>query len=185
MLPDSAKLRAVKAELDRGLRSTRPEFLKWCCDKLSALPTQSATGMNAALWGDNVIDVCGGYPEDLLQTATLELLRTCTFRPSPAEIVKICETKHGERQRMLERVNLMLAGGVAPKADAPVEKPIATRLGRMEHTRSIYVRMGRKLDLERIDRDIAREKGEELRLSPRLSQRRDCERKSARSWGAR
>ena len=161
MLPDSGKLRVVKAELERGLRPTRPAFLKWCCDKLSALPTQSATGMNAALWTDNVIDVCGEFPEDVLQTVTLDLLRGCTFRPSPSEIFKAADAKRGLRQRMLDRVNLMLRGG-RPDQDAPAEKPIETRLGRMEHTRSIYARMNRRLDVDRIDREIAAEKGEQL-----------------------
>jgi len=159
VIPDSSKLRVVKAELERGLQPTRPAFLKWCCDKLSALPTQSSNGVNAALWADNVIDVCGGYPEDVLQSATLELLRSCTFRPSPAEIVKTVEPKHGERKRMLERVNMMLSG-VRPKPDTPAEQPIATRLGRLEHTRAIYVRMKRVADIERIDREIAKERGE-------------------------
>jgi len=159
VLPDSAKLRTVKAELERGLQPTRPAFLKWCCDKLSALPTQSATGMNAALWSDNVIDVCGEFPEDVLQSVTLDLLRSCTFRPSPADIFKAADVKRGLRQRMLERVNLMLRGG-RPDPDAPTEKPIETRLGRLEHTRAIYQRMGRRFDVDRMDREIAKERGE-------------------------
>ena len=156
VLPDSGKLRVVKAELERGLRPTRPAFLKWCCDKLSALPTQSATGMNAALWTDNVIDVCGEFPEDVLQTVTLDLLRGCTFRPSPSEIFKAADAKRGLRQRMLDRVNLMLRGG-RPDQDAPAEKPIETRLGRMEHTRSIYARMNRRLDVDRMHRFVSSE----------------------------
>lgn len=159
VFPDSAKLRTVKAELERGLQPTRPQFLKWCCDKLSSLPTQTATGMNSALWTDNVIDVCAEFPEDILQTVTLELLKSCTFRPSPAEVFKAADAKHGLRKRMLERTNLMLRGG-QPAPDAPAEKPIETRLGRMEHTRTIYVRMKRMTDVARIDREIAVEKGE-------------------------
>ena len=158
-LPETGKLRTVKAELERGLQSTRPQFLKWCCDKLSALPTQTATGMNSALWTDNVIDVCAEFPEDILQTVTLDLLKSCTFRPSPAEVFKAADAKRGLRQRMLDRVNLMLRGG-QPDPDAEAEKPIETRLGRMEHTRSVYVRLKRMNDVARVDQEIATEKGE-------------------------
>lgn len=150
----------MKAELERGLQPTRPQFLKWCCDKLSSLPTQTATGINGALWTDNVIDVCAEFPEDILQTVTLELLKSCTFRPSPAEVFKAADGKHGLRKRMLDRTNLMLRGGQPALPDPSAEKPIETRLGRMEHTRSIYVRLNRMTDVARIDREIAAEKGE-------------------------
>lgn len=120
VLPDPTRVKRVIAELERGLQPTRPEFLKWICDKLSALPTQTASATNAALWSDNVIDVCAEYPEDLLQSACLELLKTRTFRPSPAEIVKAIEAKHGERKRMLARARKLLPE--APKAAAPAEQ---------------------------------------------------------------
>lgn len=119
VLPDPDRVKRVIGELDRGLQPTRPEFLKWICDKLSALPSQTATGVNAALWTDNVVDVCEGYPEDLLQAACLEVLKTKTFRPSPAEIVKLIEPKHAERQRMLARARKLLPG---PKAAAEVPR---------------------------------------------------------------
>lgn len=106
---DRRRVENLIAELQRGLQPTRPPFLKWICDKLSALPTQNGSGLNAALWTDNVIDVCEHYPEDLLQTATLELLRTKTFRPSPAEIVAVIEPRYGERQRMRDRAKTLLA----------------------------------------------------------------------------
>lgn len=108
VLPSPDRARAVIAELERGLQPTRPSFLKWICDKLSALPSQGASGVNAALWTDNVCDVCEGFPEDLLQSACLELLKTRTFRPSPAEIVKVIEPKHAERRRMLARARRLL-----------------------------------------------------------------------------
>jgi hypothetical protein len=157
----------LMAEIERGLRATRPELLKWLCDKLCALPTQNGSGLNAAIWADNVIDVCGHYPEDLLQTATLELLRSETFRPSPAKIVAVIEPRWAERQRMLARAKSLIApkGAAAP----PTEKPLATRLERLKHTRSIYERMGKALDVIRLDREIAQEEG---RLAGEL---RNCE----------
>ena len=111
-------MKRVIAELDRGLQPTRPEFLKWICDKLSALPSQGANAVNAALWADNVCDVCDGYPEDLLQAACLEVLKTRTWRPSPAEIVKLIEPKHAERRRMLARARRLLPESPKPAAEA-------------------------------------------------------------------
>lgn len=117
-MPDPDRVKRVIAELDRGLQPTRPEFLKWICDKLSALPSQGANAVNAALWADNVCDVCDGYPEDLLQAACLEVLKTRTWRPSPAEIVKLIEPKHAERRRMLARARRLLPESPKPAAEA-------------------------------------------------------------------
>lgn len=116
VLPDVARVKVVVAELERGLTPTRPQFLKWICDKLSVLPSQGASGVNAAIWSDNVCDVCEGYPEDLLQSACLELLKTRTWRPSPAEIVKAIEGKHAERVRMLARAKRLLPESPKPAA---------------------------------------------------------------------
>lgn len=125
-----ASVRRVVDELERGLKPTRPIYLKWICDKLSALPTQASNGLNAALWADNVIDTCAHYPEDLLQATTLEVLRTKTFRPSPAEIVAIIDPRYCERQRMLERAKALLAPIVA--AEQPfVREPLTVRLRTM------------------------------------------------------
>lgn len=115
-------MKAVVAELERGLVPTRPQFLKWICDKLASLPSQNANGVNAAFWTDNVCDVCDAYPEDLLQSACLELLKTRTFRPSPAEIVKTIEAKHSERLRMLARAKRLLPETAKP-ADAAAFTP--------------------------------------------------------------
>lgn len=120
-LPEPARVKAVIAELDRGLQPTRPQFLKWICDKLSALPSQGANATNAAFWTDNVIDVCREYPEDLLQSACLELLKTRQWRPTPAEIVRTIEAKHSERRRMLARAKRLL-----PEASKPTEAPAFT-----------------------------------------------------------
>ncbi len=128
VLPDPVRVNRVLDELERGLKPTRPEFLKWICDKLSALPTQTSTGLNAALWTDNVIDVCERYPEDLLQTACLELLRSCTFRPSPAEIVKAIDDRFEERKRMLDRAKQLLPENAPKPGQAFVAEPEAVRL---------------------------------------------------------
>ncbi len=146
-----ASVKRVSAELDRSLHPTRPAFLKWICDKLSALPTQTSTGINAALWTDNVIDVCSDYPEDLLQSGCLELLRTKTFRPSPAEIVAVIEPKFAERKRMLDRARSMLAP--ITKAEQPfVQEPREVRLRTM---RDSFRKHGQPLKAAQYERELA------------------------------
>ena len=154
------RIQVAKGELERGLMPPTPSHVQWCVAKLFALPTRDGTAAAAALQADNFIDACGHIPDDLWTWATTELLKTSTFRPSPAEMVKLVEPKYAERQRMLERVKLML-DGAKPKQQAQLtaEQPIPTRLGRLQHIRSTYERMGRKVDVERIDREIAVEQG--------------------------
>jgi hypothetical protein len=133
-----AAVKRVVDELTRGLLPTRAEFLKWICSKLSALPTQTSTGLNAALWADNVIDVCEHYPEDLLQSATLELLKTRTFRPSPAEIVAVIEPRYGERQRMLDRAKSLVAPieqAAKPFEPEPLEVRLRAAIDRWERNK--------------------------------------------------
>lgn len=114
VLPDPQRVARVQDELERGLKHARGEFLKWVADKLAVLPTRNADALTGAYWTDNVIDVCAHYPEDLLQSACLELLRTKTFRPQPAEIVAVIEPRYGERQRMLERCKRLLPPKATP-----------------------------------------------------------------------
>ena len=152
------RIQVVKGELERSLMAPTPSHVEWCVRKLFALPSKNASEMDKALQTDNFMDVCGHFPDDLWTWATTELLKTCTFRPSPSEMVKLLEPKYAERQRMLERCKSMLSGPQAKPAE-PTEKPIPTRLGRLQHIRSTYERMGRTIDVERIDREIAAEQG--------------------------
>lgn len=139
------------AELDRGLQPTRPEFLKWICDKLSALPSQGANATNAALWSDNVCDVCEGYPEDLLQAMCLEVLKTRQWRPTPAEIVKLIEPKHAERKRMLARAKKLL-----PQPKAAAEVPRETLPERLRAMVTSYRKFPQHLDkAARYERELA------------------------------
>lgn len=155
MLPDSSRLRTVKAELERGLKAATPGHMQWCVNKLFALPTRDGTATTAALQADNYIDVCAKFPDDLWTSGTTELLETRTFRPSPAEMVEIVGPKFRERQRMLDRVNQMLGGG-KPAAALPAPEP-ETRLQRMRITRGLYEKHNRPLDVARVDREIAAE----------------------------
>jgi hypothetical protein len=156
------RIQAVKGELERSLMAPTPSHVEWCVRKLFALPSKNASEMDKALQTDNFMDVCGHFPDDLWTWGTTELLKTSTFRPSPSEMVKLLEPKYAERQRMLDRCKSMLSGP-QPKPAEPTEKPIPTRLGRLQHIRSTYERMGRTIDVERIDREIAAEQGATVR----------------------
>lgn len=166
-----ASVLRVVGELERGLLPTRPPYLKWICDKLSALPTQNGTGLNAAIWADNVIDTCGHYPEDLLQAATLELLRTKTFRPSPAEIVAVIEPHYSERQRMLDRAKSM-----EKPAEAAASKPAPKCVPEAERLRKILADQRARTDIP-----------EEHRLFNVANTERAlalCERRPMEAWAA-
>lgn len=156
--PDASRVRAVIAELERGLAPVNPKYAEWCVQKLFVLPTQNGDGLSAAVMADNFIDACGHFPDDLWQTATLELLRGCTFRPSPAEMVKIAAPKFSERQRMLERCKRLLLPRGA-KADEPAEQPLATRAERLAHTRDTWRRLGNIPRAANAERELAREQG--------------------------
>lgn len=128
VLPDSSKLRSVKIELERGLESPNANHVQWCLNKLFSRPTRDPTEEKAAFQAETFLDACGHFPDDLWTLATTELLQTQTFRAAPAEMYAIANPRYRERQRMLERVNLMLAGG-APKPAAPfVPEPEDVRL---------------------------------------------------------
>lgn len=113
--PDSSSLRAAAVQLQQGLLPASPGHMQWCLNKLFVLPTREGTAVKAAFQADNFIDACGHFPDDLWTAGTLELLQTMTFRPSPAELFKTVSAKHAERQRMIERVKVMLGGKAAER----------------------------------------------------------------------
>lgn len=157
--PDSATLRAARAELDRTLAPAPDGHVDWCLGKLFALPTRANTPEGSAYLAEGFLDVAGHYPADLWTWATKEILRTKKFRPAPAELVELIEPKFSERKRMLARVKAMLEPArpaLPPKPPVPKE----TGLQRLENLREIYTRRQRPLDVERIDRLIAIAKGE-------------------------
>lgn len=132
--PESSKLRTAATELDGGLKAASPGHMQWCINKLFVLPTRAGTATAAAFQADNFIDACGHFPDDMWSAGTLTILQTSTFRPSPAELFKICSPKFSERQRMLERVKLMLHAASQPerpKALAPPRTAQADRLKRI------------------------------------------------------
>lgn len=157
-LPRPEALRPAIAELERSLKPAAPEHMRWCVGKLVSLPTRNGDHIKAAVHSDNFIDACAHFPADLWSAGTLELLQGSTFRPSPAELYAAVNKRYEQRKRMLERARLMLNG--PPEEAKPKELPIPDRLGRMQHTRQVYVRLNRMTDVARIDREIAKETGQ-------------------------
>lgn len=152
---DNRRVETLVRELDRGLKSARPAVAEWCVQKLFVLPTQNGTGMSAALMADNFIDVCGHFPEDIWQSTTLELLKTCTWRPSPAQFVAIAEPRHAERERMANRVRTLLAP--KPETGKPfTPEPQEVRLRSM---RDSYRKHGYPHKAAGYERSLARMEG--------------------------
>ena len=153
------RILAVKGELERGLKPPTPSHIEWCVRKLCTLPSKAGTELDKAFVTDNFFDACGQFPDDLWTYGTTELLKQCTFRPSPSEMVKIVEPKFLERQRMLERVKLMLA---PPSAAAlPAAQPLQTRAERLQHTRDTWKRLGNTARAAKAERELAKEIGRE------------------------
>ena len=116
--PEFSKLRAAQQELEHTLQAGTPAHVAWCIRKLFALPARGVSAEAAAFQADNFLDAAEHYPDDLWTWGTKELLRAKTFRPAPAELVEIVEPKFAERQRMVERIKVMLEGKKALPAPA-------------------------------------------------------------------
>jgi hypothetical protein len=146
---DNRRVETLVRELDRGLHQARPAVAEWCVQKMFVLPTQNGTGVSAALMADNFIDVCGHFPEDIWQSTTLELLKTCTWRPSPAQFVAIAEPRHLERKRMLDRVKTLLAPPPeAPKPFEPEPRAVRLRSMRDSYRKHGYADRAAKFEIE-------------------------------------
>ncbi len=129
MPPETSILKAGRTELERALQPATPGHMQWCLNKLFVLPTRDGAAVTTAFQADNFIDACGAFPDDLWSAATLEILQTKTFRPVPAEMVEAIGSRFRERQRMLERVNVMLGGQAQLEAPKPfVREPEDVRL---------------------------------------------------------
>lgn len=108
-VPEERALTEAVRELERGLRPAAPEHMRRCVHKLFVLPTAGSDRTSAALMADNFIDACGHLPNDLWSAATLELLQTKSFRPTPAELLRAVDRAFAERRRMLARARAMLS----------------------------------------------------------------------------
>lgn len=129
--PDLADIEHAVVELARSLAiptgMAHIQHMTWCLKKMSALPTKNADKMEWAFWAENFFDTSSDIPDDIWSETITELLRTKTFRPSPAEFEKIARPVFLERQRMLERAHRIVAGiktnrRVEPKPEpAPID----------------------------------------------------------------
>lgn len=157
---EPAEIRAAVADLQRTLAPAPAAHVRWCINKLFALPSRSGSPEAAAYAADNFLDVAEHYPADLWTWATTEILRSSKFRPAPAGLVALVEPKFAERKRMHDRARSMLEPPKPALPPPPFQPDIPNRLGRLEHMRSTYARLGRSTDVARIDRLIAIEQGE-------------------------
>jgi hypothetical protein len=135
--------------------------MQWCVRKLLSLPSRNNDVEDAAFMTEAFIDACGDYPDDLWTLGTTELLKTKTFRPSPAEFLAVVGDKFRERQRMLERVKQMLTGAPeTPKPDAPfVPPPLVDRVRTM---RDAWRKIGRDDRAQKHEVELAGLEGREI-----------------------
>jgi len=151
--PETATLRAGLAELEGGLQPASPGHMTWCLNKLFVLPTRDGLKLTSAFQADNFIDVCGEFANDLWTEATIEILKTKTFRPTPAEMLAIVGPKAALRRRMVERIKIMISGKVQLEKPKPfVREPEDVRL---RTVRDGWFRVG----------DVARANKAEARLA--------------------
>lgn len=148
--PETSRLRAAALELELGLQPATPGHMQWCVNKLFVLPTRDVSTVTAAFAADNFIDACGHFPDDLWSAGTIELLQSKTFRPSPAELVAAIGPKYRERQRMLERVKIMLGGRASEDPNKPFEpEPLESRLRQLRDSLRKIGQHGRAAPYER------------------------------------
>lgn len=154
MLPDSATLRAAKAEFERTLQPGTHGHMAWCLGKMaSGMASRKGDHTSWAMRTEAWLDACGHFPDDLWTKGALELLQTKTYIAAPAEMVEIVGPLYRERQRMLERVKLMLgSAAVAEKPKTFVQDPADVRLRTM---RDSLKRIGKVGRAARYERDLA------------------------------
>lgn len=97
----------------------------------------------------------GDLGNALWTEATERAIRGLKWMPKPSELRELVSADLTARAKKLEHCRRML---VALGGAATTEKPLATRLERLKHTRSIYDRMGdRREKVAELDAEIARE----------------------------
>jgi hypothetical protein len=160
--PASADLRAALQILEAQAAPATPKHVAWCLAKLMMAfePATKLSGEETKLRAGVWLEACGDLGDALWTKATLAAIQSSKWMPKPAEFRKLVEREIDERSKRLQRCRAMLDGVRTPSR--PVEQPIPTRIGRLMHTRSIYERMGRTADVERIDREIAAEQGADM-----------------------
>lgn len=159
-LPVLADLKAGIATLEAQAAPVQQKHATWCLAKLVLAfePNTKLTGEETRLRLNVWLEANADLGDALWSEATLAAIQSLKWMPKPAEFRGLVEAKLAARAKRMKRCQAMLAAH--GQGQAPEEKPIETRLGRMEHTRSIYARMNRHTDVARIDREIAIETGQ-------------------------
>lgn len=159
--PPTSDLRAALQILEAQSAPATAKHVAWCLAKLMMAfePATKLSGeetkLRAAVW----LEACGDLGDELWSKATMAAIQSSKWMPRPAEFRALVDRQMAERGKRLQRCREML-NGTRAKAAQPSEQPIPTRIGRLQHTRAIYERMGRTADVERLDREIAVENGE-------------------------
>ena len=159
-LPVLSDLRAGIAILEAQAAPVSQKHAAWCLAKLvmafepNTKLTAEETRLRLAVW----IEANGDLGDALWSEATLAAIQGSKWMPKPGEFRALVEVKLAARAKRMKRCQAMMAAHGQGTVEA--EKPIETRLGRLEHTRAIYQRMGRRFDVDRIDREIAKETGQ-------------------------
>lgn len=167
--PATSDLRAALQILEAQSAPATPKHVAWCLAKLMMAfePATKLSGeetrLRAAVW----LEACGDLGDALWSQATLAAIQSSKWMPKPAEFRALVERQLTERAKRLQRCRAMLDGTREPPK--PAEVPIPTRLGRLEHLRSTYASFGRTADVERIQREIAIEKGDLVRQERALA----------------
>lgn len=159
-LPLLTDLKAGIATLEAQAAPVQQKHATWCLAKLVLAfePNTKLTGEETRLRLNVWLEANADLGDALWSEATLAAIQSLKWMPKPAEFRGLVEAKLAARAKRMKRCHAMLAAH--GHGNAIEEKPIETRLGRLEHTRSIYARMNRRVDVERMDREIAKEKGE-------------------------
>lgn len=140
--PEMAALRAARQELERTTQPGSAGHIAWCLGKMAkGMAHRKADATDWAMRTEAWAEACGHFPDDLWSKATLELLQTKTYFPAPAEMVAIVGATFSERQRMLERVRVMLGGQTRiERARTFAPEP---EVDRLRHLRDSLRRVGK------------------------------------------
>ncbi len=137
------------------------QHIAWCLAKLalafetaSARLSPEATKLRVELWRE----ANGDLGDELWSKATMAAIRGLKWMPKPAEFRDLVAADLVERGKKLGRCRGMLSA-IERATAAPVETPTASRLERLRFSRGMFERMGRPIDVARMDREIAKEEG--------------------------
>ncbi len=167
ILPPIAEIARGISILEGQLQRVDRAHATYCLAKLAIAFNERRTKDEANLVLETWLEVVGDVPNDLWSSATLELAQTwrkdAHFGRSPeaSDFRAVVAAQMRKRETELARSRQLLKAATKSVEDA-VEKPLATRLERLEHSASVWKRLNRPVDLHRVECEIAKERGEPM-----------------------